>query len=289
MITIENETLKVEINPKGAELTSLYHKMHQQEYMWSGDPAFWGKHSPVLFPVVGTLKNNTYVYKGHTYQLGRHGFARDKQFVVDKQLPDTVSFLLKHTEETLQVFPFAFDLYIRYTLAGNALAVSYDVINTGKEDMYFSVGGHPAFKVPLTTDTTYEDYILEFNQSETAPRWPISPDGLIEITSLPLLKQSDRLPLAKALFQQDAIVLKELHSTKVTLRSDKTARGLQFDFPGFPFLGIWAAKNADFVCIEPWCGIADSVDTDQQLENKEGINKLMAGERFTRTWTVETL
>ncbi|MFT3823225.1 MAG: aldose 1-epimerase family protein [Chitinophagaceae bacterium] len=289
MFTIENEVLKVIINPKGAELTSLYRKDLQQEYMWSGDAAFWGKHSPILFPIVGTLKENTYFYNNQPYQLSRHGFARDKQFAVDKQAFDAISFLLKQSDDTLKVFPFSFDFYIRYTLAGNALSVSYDVINTGKEDMYFSVGGHPAFKVPLTTATTYDDYFLEFNQEETAPRWPISPDGLIESNPLPLLQQTSRLPLTKALFQQDAVVLKGLRSSKVSLLSAKTERGLQFDFPGFPFLGIWAAKNADFVCIEPWCGIADSVNTDQLLENKEGINKLPAGSNFTRTWTVATL
>lgn len=286
MITIENEQVKAIINGKGAELTQLFHKGTQLDYLWNADPAFWAKHAPVLFPIVGTLKNNTYFYKGASYQLTRHGFARDRQFAVDEQGGDTVTFLLQSDESTRAVFPFEFDFRIRYSLYGNTLAVAYEVVNTGKETMYFSVGGHPAFKLPLAAGTSYSDYYLQFNHEETAPRWPISKDGLIEQTPLPLLERTNRLPLSKDLFSKDAVVLKGLNSSTVSLRSGKTEHGLQFDFPGFPFLGIWAAPQADFVCIEPWCGIADAVNTSQQLEEKEGINELAAGDSFTRTWTV---
>ncbi|THU39475.1 aldose 1-epimerase family protein [Niastella caeni] len=286
MFTIENAQIKAVINAKGAELTSLVHKEHQLDYMWQGDPAVWGKHSPVLFPIVGTLKNNTYYHNLQSYQLPRHGFARDKQFAVEDHTGDTITFLLRNDAETLTIFPFAFEFRIRYTLFQNSLAVTYEVVNCGKETMYFSVGAHPAFKIPLVPGTTYTDYYLQFNQSETAPRWPISPDGLIEQSPIPLLQATNRLNLSKDLFQKDALVLKGMSSTIVTLASDKTGHGFRFDYPGFPFLGIWAAKNADFVCIEPWCGIADSVATNQQLPGKEGINKLEPGGSFTRTWTI---
>jgi galactose mutarotase-like enzyme len=286
MFTIENPQIKAVINAKGAELSQLFHKDHQLDYMWHGDPAVWGKHSPVLFPIVGTLKNNTYFHKGQSYQLPRHGFARDKQFAVEDHTADAITFLLRNDAETLTVYPFAFEFRIRYTLFENSLAVTYEVVNPAKEDLFFSVGAHPAFKIPLVPGTTYTDYYLQFNQVETAPRWPISADGLIEQTSVPLLHNTNRLNLSKDLFQKDALVLKGMSSTIVTLGSDKTSHGFRFDYPGFPFLGIWAAKNADFVCIEPWCGIADAVTTDQQLEDKEGINKLTSCETFTRTWTV---
>lgn len=286
MFTIESAFLKAVINPKGAELTSLVHKENTLDYMWSGDPAFWGKYSPVLFPIVGTLKNNEYLYKDQAYQLPRHGFARDQQFAVESQATDTITFLIKSHEDSLKVFPFTFEFRIRYTALENSLAVTYEVTNTGKEDMYFSVGGHPAFKVPLTADTSYHDYYLSFDQEEEAPRWPISPDGLIEATPQSLLQHTHLLPLTKELFQKDAVVLKGLKSSRISLRSAKTTHGLDMDFPGFPFFGIWAAKNADFVCLEPWCGIADGVGSDQQLTDKEGINKLKAKEVFTRTWTV---
>jgi galactose mutarotase-like enzyme len=286
MFTIENNQLKAVINAKGAELTQLIHKDHQLDYMWGGDPAVWGKHSPVLFPIVGSLKNNTYYYNGQAYQLPRHGFARDKQFAVESQSADTITFILRNDAEIATVYPFAFEFRIRYTLVNSSLAVAYEVVNCGKDEMYFSVGAHPAFKIPLAPGTDYTDYYLQFNQTETAPRWPISPDGLIEQTPLQLLQNTNRLNLTKELFQKDALVLKGMSSTIVTLGSAKTPRGFRFDYPGFPFLGIWAAKNADFVCIEPWCGIADSVASNQQLQEKEGINKLMAGESFTRSWNI---
>lgn len=286
MFTIENQQIKAVINAKGAELTQLFHKEHELNYLWNGDPAVWGKHSPVLFPIVGTLKNNTYFYNDQSYQLPRHGFARDKQFAVEEQTADTITFLLRNDAENFTIYPFIFEFRIRYSLFENSLAVAYEVVNAGKEVMYFSVGAHPAFALPLVPGTAYTDYYLEFNQPETAPKWPISPEGLIEQTPLPLLENAKRLNLSKNLFQKDALVLKGMASSIVTLGSDKTLHGFRFDYPGFPFLGIWAAKNADFVCIEPWCGIADSVNTNQQLPDKEGINKLVAGELFTRTWTV---
>jgi len=286
MFTIESPLLKATINPKGAELTSLVHKEHSLEYMWSGDPAFWGKHSPVLFPIVGTLKANQYSYKGQSYSLSRHGFARDQQFAVESHTADAITFLIKSNEESLKVFPFAFEFRIGYTALEDSLAVTYEVTNPGKQELYFSVGGHPAFKVPLADGTGYEDYYLSFDQEEDAPRWPISPDGLIEAAPIPLLENSNRLSLTKALFQKDALVLKGLKSSRISLKSDKAPHGLSMDFPGFPFFGIWAAKDADFVCLEPWCGIADGVGSDQQLTSKEGINKLPGKEVFTRTWTV---
>jgi galactose mutarotase-like enzyme len=286
MFTIESPLVKAVINPKGAELTSLVHKENGLEYMWSGDAAFWGKHSPVLFPIVGTLKNNQYEYKGQTYTLPRHGFARDQQFAVENQATDAITFLIKSNEETGKVFPFSFEFRIRYTVVESALAVTYEVTNTGKEEGYFSVGGHPAFKVPLTKGTSYNDYYLAFDQEEAAPRWPISPDGLIEAEPTPLFQDARLLPLTKALFQKDALVLKGLKSSRITLKSDETKHGLTMDFPGFPFFGIWAARDADFVCLEPWCGIADGVGSNQQLTDKEGINKLNGAAVFTRTWTV---
>jgi galactose mutarotase-like enzyme len=284
MFTIENDDLKIAIQSKGAELQSIYNKQTKLEYMWSGDPAFWGKKSPILFPIVGTLKNDTYYYNDKPYKLSRHGFARDMEFEVENQQPDSITFLLKSNENTLQYFPFEFELRIIYLVKENALRVGYDVKNISKDEIYFSVGGHPAFKVPLTEDANYNDYYLEFNEDETKPRWPISKDGLIETNPEPLLRQTNILQLSKELFRKDALVIKNLASSIVTLKTDKSSHGLDFDFGDFPYLGIWAAKNADFVCIEPWCGIADSVDTNQKLIDKEGINKLNAGEVFQKNW-----
>ena len=286
MVTIENEMLKVTVNEQGAELNSIYHKITHLEYLWSGDPVFWAKRSPVLFPIVGSLKDNRYYYNEQAYEMGRHGFARESLFTLQQQSGNEISFRLESNLQTLQHFPFDFQFLINYRLLQNNLSVSYQVTNESKASMYFSVGGHPAFRLPLAGSTVYEDYFLEFNAVENAGRWPISKEGLIENKELPLLMNSNRLPLTKNLFTQDALVFKHLSSNTVSLKSLSTVHGLDFDFTGFPYLGIWAAKDADFVCIEPWCGIADSVNSNQQLIEKEGINRLDAGMIFSKTWTV---
>ncbi len=292
MLTIDNADLRVAIDPKGAELLSVFHKQHRLEYLWNGDPAFWGKHSPILFPIVGTLKEGVFHYQGRSYSMGRHGFGRDSLFEVERQNADAIGFLLRSSPVTRLNFPFDFELRITYQLSDQTLKTIYSVrnpataANDAAEDLYFSIGGHPAFACPLVPGTVYEDYWLAFEKKETAPRWPISKDGLIEKQPQPLLKDSDRLPLSKGLFASDALVFKHLASAAMTLRSEKTPHGLRMDFPRFPFLGLWAAKNADFVCIEPWCGIADSVGSDQQLTQKEGIIRLAPGEQFDRAWTL---
>ncbi len=287
MLSIQNELLKIIINPKGAELDSIYHKQHALEYLWSGDPAVWGKKSPVLFPIVGTLKEDTYYYEDQPYKLSRHGFAREQDFVVIQQEENSVSLSLKSNDDTLTKFPFAFELIITYTIQENSLSVSYKVVNKGDTSMFFSIGGHPAFKVPLAENSRYEDYYLQFDKNEHAGRWPVSPEGLIESLPEPLLEDTDRLPLTRELFQNDALVFKHLTSHQVSLKSDETTHGFTFDFASFPYLGIWAAKNGDFVCIEPWYGIADSVTSSQQLPEKEGIQKLEADQEFEAKWNVQ--
>jgi len=285
MYTIENEILKVVIKSTGAELDSIYNKNTKLEYMWNADPAFWSKKSPVLFPIVGTLKNDTYYFQSQPYSLSRHGFAREMDFTVTDQKPGAFTFSLESNDATYAKYPFSFRFNITYRIVLNHLTVTYDILNTGSGQMLFSVGGHPAFKVPLTDNTVYTDYYLEFDKAENTGRWPISQDGLIEKTPQPLLNNSKKISLTKELFYKDALVFKNLDSNKVSLLSDKTTHGLEFNFNEFPYLGIWAAKNADFVCIEPWCGIADNVDTNQQLVNKEGINALDANKSFERSWT----
>jgi galactose mutarotase-like enzyme len=286
MFTIEDQQLRITIHPKGAELQSIFHKGLQTEYMWSGDPAFWGKHSPLLFPIVGTLKENTYYFADKAYHLARHGFARDQDFAVESQAPDSITFLLRSNEATLAIFPFQFELRVSYKLQSEGFSTTYRIDNPGQGPLYFSVGGHPAFRIPLAAGTTYTDYYLEFDQPENARRWPISKDGLIEREPQGLLVNAKTIPLTRELFAKDALVLKGLKSAGISLRSAQTERGLKMTFPGFPFLGIWAAPGADFVCIEPWCGIADSVDSNQQWTDKEGINRLEAAETFERTWTL---
>lgn len=286
MIKIENELLAVSIDLKGAELQSVYLKQHQLEYLWSGDAAFWGKKSPVLFPIVGGLKNNQYSFKNKSYSLGRHGFARDKHFILLAQTTDSASFLIEADEETIKVYPFQFRFIVKYHLNNNQLICTYEVENTGTEEMFFSVGAHPAFKVPLTTDTKYNDWYLEFEKTENTAIWPLSADGLIEANSTPYLINTNKLPLKKELFYGDALVFKNLASETISIKSDSSTHGLTMQFNDFPFYGIWSAKDADFVCLEPWFGIADSVNHNSLLIEKEGINVLPPYQFFKRAWGI---
>jgi len=285
-VTLENKDLITKVHSKGAELFSVFNRNTGLEYLWSADPAFWGKSSPVLFPIVGTLRDDKFIFHGDSYALSRHGFARDASFEIIKRDSDKVRFTLKSDETSLKKYPFNFSLAIMYSLQDNFLQVEYVVENTGKEDMFFSLGAHPAFRVPLVEGTDYEDYYLEFNKKETAPRWPISAKGLIEQKSIPFFDHSDRIDLSKKLFLEDAIVLKHLNSNRISLKSAGHSHGLDFYFDGFPYIGLWAAPNADFVCIEPWCGIADSVSHDQDLTTKEGIEKVGPKSSWSRMWKV---
>jgi galactose mutarotase-like enzyme len=288
MFTLENTDLLVTLQAKGAELTRIYHKGNGLEYLWDAAPEVWGKHAPVLFPVVGALKDGKYRYMGTEYALPRHGFARDHDFAVVEQTPTSIRFLLESSEATTESYPFAFRFFITYTLSLNRLSVNYEVENPHlSESLLFSVGGHPAFRLPLEPNLQYEDYSLYFNEPETAGRWPISGEGLIDTQPQELLRNANELPLSKALFAHDALVLKNLRSDNVQLKCNVSPHGLRFHFGGFPYLGLWAAPGADFLCIEPWCGIADSVAHNGDLEEKEGIIKLPADETFSATWSVE--
>ncbi|MFT4202870.1 MAG: aldose 1-epimerase family protein [Chitinophagaceae bacterium] len=285
MIQLENEQLQIQIVEKGAELQSV--KANGLEYIWGGNPAFWGKHSPVLFPIVGGLKGNSYTFQGKTYQLGRHGFARDTIFtVLEKPKNETVLLGIADTEETKKVYPFSFQFFIRYTLKDNSLHIDYTVRNTDTQDVYFSVGAHPAFNVPLEKDLSFEDYALHFNQKEYSSIFPLDANGQTLTDSIPFLQDTQELPLKKTLFYKDALVFKDLKSDEITLKSEKSAHGLTVAFDGFPYMGIWSAKDADFVCIEPWNGIADNVEASGDITQKEGIISLSPTKLFNAGWSI---
>ncbi|MBZ5857961.1 aldose 1-epimerase family protein [Flavihumibacter profundi] len=289
MVTLQNDFLRVKIHPKGAELQELVSAETGINYMWSGDPAYWGKFSPVLFPIVGELKDNKYSYNGKQYSLARHGFARDRVFSVEQPDQSSAVFTLNDDAESRMVYPFAFRLQLRYRLLQDQLACSYSVLNTGDDRLWFSVGAHPAFAVPLPINnpgTNYDDYSLVFNRSTELSRFKLK-GGLITDTTEKIALKDGRLPLTKSLFAEDALVLKNLPDTEIRLECSKHPHGIKFAWEGFPFFGIWAAPNAPFVCLEPWCGIADHVNHDQQLTTKEGIQSLLPGGEFIRQWQVD--
>lgn len=285
--SISAGTTTIAIRHKGAELSSMYHHGTRLEYIWQADPAFWAKSSPVLFPVVGQLKNNTYQLGEEQYILPRHGFARELDFELEESSPHSAVFRLQSSGETRKVYPFDFELRIRYTLSAEGLLnVNYDVVNTDNRQMYFSLGAHPAFRVPLLEGELYSDYYLEFNRYEVSDRWKINGEGLVENEHTPFLSNVNRLDLRKELFYEDALVFKDLQSSEISIRSKNHDHGVTFSYEGFPYFGIWAFQDADFICLEPWSGIADHVDHDRQLQHKEGIHVIAPGSIWTRAWSV---
>ncbi len=284
-IYIENEHLRASFSSKGAELQHITGVDSGTEYLWSGDPKHWPKFSPVLFPIIGALKENLYRIEDESYTLPRHGFARDMEFVVEKVSDLEILFTLTATHETLKVYPFEFKLILRYKLTKASVCCTYEVSNPSNNELLFSIGGHPAFAAPLNKQGNYTDYFLQFNADDEITYHEIE-DNLISDKTVTLNLDDKKLHLEHQLFYNDALVIKDLKSTSISLMNTKTYNGINFKFENFPYFGIWAAKDADFICLEPWCGIADSIDHNQQLREKEGIIALAPYGEWERSWEV---
>ncbi|EAE2396807.1 aldose 1-epimerase family protein [Listeria monocytogenes] len=275
MIKLENEVLLVEMKTAGAELTRIFHKDTGLEYLWNADSKFWGRHSPVLFPTVGRLVDDTYLVDGKQYHLGQHGFARDRAFQVIEQTENTVRFELDADEDSLAIYPYKFKLSIIYTIEKNTVAVSYEVENTDNKRIYFSIGAHPAFHLPLTDGTTFEDYYLDFGTEENLEtlclEGPYRSGDIKKIVDEP----ARYLPLSYDLFKNDALIFEALKQKEMTIKSDKTPHFVKVSFPEFPFVGVWTAKpGTPFLCIEPWYGIADGAGESVELRDKAGVEHL---------------
>jgi len=280
MITIENDFLKVSIQNKGAEMTSLYNKVSGVEQLWQGDQNIWPWHAPNLFPVVGGLINNELLVNGKTYKMERHGFNRQSESLLIESNEISARFSLPYSDHTLEVYPYKFDFQIHYELIENALRVTYKVINHQREAIYFSVGGHPAFNVPFNGGESYEDYYLEFEVEEKLEKHLLSADGFFTGETQPVKLDGKKLALTRDMFVQDAWVFKNLRSREVTIKSDKHDQTVSVEFPHFNYLGIWAKPGADFLCIEPWLGCADTVNKHVDITHKEAIQHLKYGHVF---------
>ncbi len=280
--TISNANLTAQIKHLGAELFSLKNNQNT-EYIWEGNPAFWGKHSPILFPIVGTLKKNTYNYNQKQFQLSRHGFAREMEFELVKKSDESATFSLISTLETQKVFPFNFELQICYSLDENKLNIDYKVINKTETTLPFAIGAHPAFALP----GNFEEYSLEFQQAETL-KYYLLEEGLISNNSNEIQLDNKKLGLNYQWFEKDALVFKTLESKSITiLKNEKSI--LKVNFNDFPNLGIWTVQNAPFLCIEPWFGYSDTLNEYDDFLKKEGIQLLKNNETFKSNYSVEIL
>ena len=281
--TISNSELSVAINHKGAELISLKKTDSNKEFIWEGSPLYWAKHSPILFPIVGTLKNNSYSYKNCTYQLSRHGFARDMDFDLINHNENEVIFSLSSNEVTKERFPFEFELQIIYTLHNSELTVSYQVINKDSDTMPFSIGGHPAFVL----HEKIKNYSLQFEPFENLTSYQLENDLLSEKTKQIEL-QKNQLPLTYSLFKNDALIFKKLKSKQIQILENNTPI-LNFKFNDFPNFGIWTKMNAPFICLEPWAGYSDVLNTTGNILDKEGIQILESNSSKEFNFSIEIL
>ena len=281
--TIFKSGLQAVISHKGAELISLNNTNSGREYIWEGNRDFWGKHAPVLFPIVGTLKSGSYTFNGKRYELPRHGFAREREFELINQSEDGAVFSLKSDAETLKIYPFGFELQIIYELESSRLNISYKIINSNLISMPFSIGAHPAFAL----QKEFENYALEFEKQEDLVCFQLEDDLLSEKTNVLSLKNK-RLNLSYHLFENDALILKKLESKKISILENNKAI-LNFRFEDFPHFGIWTKKDAPFICLEPWLGYSDTLQSSGYIEEKEGIQIIEGNTSKTYHYSIEIL
>lgn len=285
MYSLDNDHLHINIAPEGAELRSLFSKVDGREYMWQRDAAYWPKSSPLLFPIVGELKNGQYLFQGKWYKLPKHGFARDRTFDVLEHKPHEITFVLSADAESKAIYPFDFRLLLRYVLHGHTLSCSYELQNKADGPLYFSLGGHPAFQLDLSNGKHFADYYLVFGKDHALTRYFLK-KGLLDTQAEWQSLEGIRLPLRDNMFDKDAWVLKDLRSSNVLLQNRQGDYKLDFQFPGFSYFGLWAPSGAPFICLEPWCGVNDTQQHAGNLMQKEAIVALEGQGRWRRTWSV---
>jgi galactose mutarotase-like enzyme len=285
---IGNDKITVISKEEGAELCSIKSKVDGTEYLWQADPSIWNRHAPVLFPIVGKLKDNKTIIEDREYTMGQHGFARDMTFKTIESSSDSVLYLLKSSNTTKEKYPYDFELYIGYKIVDTSIQVSYVVKNTDSKKMFFSLGAHPGFNCPLVDGEEFGDYYLEFNKPELINSINVK-DALIEdVKTLLYADKVTKLQVSRGLFRNDAIILENMEATELSLKSTRNGHGVTVSYKGFPYLGIWSKQEDDgtFVCIEPWFGIADAVNSNGVFMEKKGIMELEAGDQFCCSSTI---
>lgn len=283
-IQLKNDNCTARLISKGAELKSL--TVGKRELMWCADPAFWCKTSPILFPMIGTLRNGKTLIGGKEYKITKHGFARDLELSVDSVNGTSVTFSLEQSDFTRGMFPFDFRFTVTYTLKSDGIAVTYRVKNNSAEPMPFCIGAHPAF----VCGGEFTDYRLEFAKLETAavPNYNLETGLHEENNRRPLLKDETVLPLKHELFYEDVCYFDKVVSRSVMLLN-KENKGVRVDYPDFTSLGVWQAKDAPFLCIEPWCGSADFDDATGVFAEKRGAVILNSGEERAFTYSISAI
>ena len=294
IISISSNSLTASIDTMGAQLMSL--RKGESEYLWQGDSNWWPRRAPILFPIVGVLKNGNAESAEGTVTLARHGLARLNQFEVVEQSVFSVTLQLKSTEETRKSYPYDFELKLIFSVDGDTLTQTYEVTNPANVVLPFTLGAHPAFNIPIpdVEASSLNHYHLLFTHSWTSYGPSITDEGLCDYTTPQrLIVDSDTLPLSWELIDREkTITLQNVPDRRITLAASteapSEAHGIQMDFEGFDYLGIWSATpGCPFVALEPWCGIADTVDCDGIFEHKPGIISLEPGQSIAKTLNIK--
>lgn len=286
MHNIENEFLKVSVRNLGAELISVLNKKTGVEHLWQADKKWWGWHAPVLFPIVGRCLKDQINLGDKTYSIEKHGFARKSNFELVAQTPNCLTFKMCSNSETEKSYPFKFEFKIEYLLNKNELQQRFEVVNNSNKALHFSLGAHPAFNVPFYPNEEFSDYYIEFENAETLTRHRINNEGYFDGRN-DVVSTNGKIDLYPALFNDDALIFKNLSSRYITLKSKKNDKQLKVSFSEFPYLGIWTKEGAPYVCIEPWFGCADTANMPTDFTKKEGILNLAANKTFTTCMFIE--
>lgn len=285
---LKNDLAVVQIKKLGAEVVSFKKKEDNCEYMWNGDEKYWSEHAPLLFPIVCAVNNGEIKVDGQIHKIGNHGFAKKSEFELIEESDSKAVYKLSYDENTLAMYPFKFNLYVCYTLERNKLKIDYKVENVDNKEIYFQIGTHPGFNCPLDKNGKFEDYYLEFECNETLERLYMNGSNLIiSGKSKVILENNNILPLTRELFENKALVFRNINSKQVALRSKTTDKSVTLSYENLSYMCLWQAKDANFVCIEPWHGIADEDNFNGEFKEKEMIIKLKEGTNFECNYTIE--
>lgn len=288
MHTLENDQLRVTISDHGAELSGIFDKKNNREVLWNANPAYWKRHAPVLFPNVGRLYNDTSLIGGKTYTSGQHGFARDMEFVCTEEAKTSVTHLLEANDTTKKAWPYDFQLYITHTLNDRDLTVSWKVVNKDQDTMYFTIGAHPAFNVPVLPNTTQDQYHLTFSGQKELTYCLL--DATLG-TALPdqphtLSLENETCLIDAHMFDEGALIFDNSQITKAGITLPDGTPYVEISCEGFPNFGIWSAIGAPFVCLEPWMGRCDNTGYEGELSQKPNINALKPAEVFDKSYMI---
>ncbi len=275
-VKIENERISAIICSLGAEFKSI--KKDGKEMLWGGDPDVWSGQAPILFPICGGLKDNKFIYEGKEYFLEKHGFARTSEFEVESVGETCAVFLLKPNKESQKKYPFDYELRACFTLEEASVRVDYSILNLDTRTMYYSIGAHEAYACPEGVG----NYSVIFDKEKTLGTNRLN-GGLLDYAATPVIEGTDELVLKDEYFEKDALIFPNVGSDKVTLKNNTTGESIEIDFTGAENLLIWTKPNAKYVCIEPWCGLPDYVDSDYMIEHKKGICALPSGKERIHT------